>query len=120
LSADSLLSFPDFRVNERAFQLMEQVSGRAGRADGKGQVLIQAYNRSHLILQLVQQHDYKGFYRVEMDYRKQFEYPPYFRMLRIVLKQKRDGKAKQAAVHLMNRLDALTLDWLLQGATPAL
>ena len=57
LSADSLLNFPDFRVNERAFQLMEQVSGRAGRTDGKGKVLIQAYNMAHPVLQWVKEHD---------------------------------------------------------------
>lgn len=120
LSADSLLSFPDFRVNERAFQLMEQVSGRAGRVDGEGKVLIQAFNRKHPILQLVQQHDYKGFYRLEMDYRKRFGYPPYFRMLRIVLKHKQEEKAKQAGLYLMHSLEALKLDWILQGPGPAL
>lgn len=120
LSADSLLSYPDFRVNERAFQLMEQVSGRAGRADSEGKVLIQAYNRSHPILKLVQQHDYSGFYRSEMDYRKQFGYPPYFRMIRIVVKHRFEDRVRQAATHLAGQLNALGLQWVLQGPAPAL
>ena len=66
LDADGLLSFADFRVNERAFQLMEQVSGRAGRKNEQGKVLIQAVNVKHPVLQLVQQHDYKKFYALKL------------------------------------------------------
>ena len=62
LDADSLLNFSEFRVNERAFQLMEQVSGRAGRKDGKGKVLIQVANTGHPVLQFVMNHDFKAFY----------------------------------------------------------
>ena len=76
LDADGLLSFADFRVNERAFQLMEQVSGRAGRKDEQGKVLIQATQVNHPILQFVQQHDYKKMYEFEIAHRKQFFYPP--------------------------------------------
>src|SRR5690606_17293456 len=65
LQADSLLSFPDFRVNERAFQLMEQVSGRAGRLEGKGEVIIQTHNTTHPVLQWVIQHDVSLFYQHE-------------------------------------------------------
>ena len=67
LDADSLLNFSEFRVNERAFQLMEQVSGRAGRRDGKGKVLIQVANTRHPVLQWVMDHDYKAFYAKETD-----------------------------------------------------
>ena len=63
LDADAILGFTDFRVNERAFQLMEQVSGRAGRKDIQGKVLVQVRNPQHPILLKVQQHDYKGFLR---------------------------------------------------------
>ena len=72
LSADSLLSYPDFRVNERAFQLMEQVSGRAGRMDGKGRVLIQAFNMQHPVLQWVKDHDVHAFYLHEIKFREHF------------------------------------------------
>lgn len=75
LDADGLLSFTDFRANERGFQLMEQVSGRAGRKDVQGKVLIQAVNVNHPVLQFVKQHDYEAFYRDEIENRKTFFYP---------------------------------------------
>ena len=81
LDADGLLNFADFRVNERAFQLMEQVSGRAGRKDGMGKVMIQTLNPSHPILQLVGYHDYYGMYLQEIEKRKQFFYPPFSRVI---------------------------------------
>jgi primosomal protein N' (replication factor Y) len=86
LDADGLLSFADFRVNERAFQLMEQVSGRAGRKLERGLVLIQASKINHPVLLFVQQHDYLKFYEYEMAMRKQFFYPPFSRLIRITLK----------------------------------
>ena len=88
LDADSLLNFSEFRVNERAFQLMEQVSGRAGRKDGKGRVLIQVANTSHPVLQFVIAHDYKSFYAAELAHRQQFFYPPFSRIIRIVFRHK--------------------------------
>lgn len=100
LSADGLLSFPDFRVNERAFQLMEQVSGRAGRTDGKGRVLIQAYNIGHPVLQWVKDHDVRAFYQQEIKYREYFSYPPFSRIIKIIFKHMDDPKAI-AAAHLM-------------------
>ena len=86
LDADGLLTFADFRVNERAFQLMEQVSGRAGRKADRGLVLIQASKINHPVLLFVQQHDYLKFYEYEMEMRKQFFYPPFSRLIRITLK----------------------------------
>lgn len=86
LDADSLLSFADFRVNERAFQLMEQVSGRAGRKGEQGQVLIQVANTRHPVLAYVQQHDYHAFYQYEIEGRKQFGYPPFTRCILITFK----------------------------------
>ena len=86
LDADGLLTFADFRVNERAFQLMEQVSGRAGRKLERGLVLIQASKINHPVLLFVQQHDYLKFYEHEMAMRKQFFYPPFSRLIRITLK----------------------------------
>lgn len=88
LDADGLLSFADFRVNERAFQLMEQVSGRAGRKNEQGKVLIQAMNVQHPVLQLVQQHDYDKFYHFEIAGRKEFFYPPFSRVVILTLKHK--------------------------------
>jgi primosomal protein N' (replication factor Y) (superfamily II helicase) len=88
LDADSLLNFSEFRVNERAFQLMEQVSGRAGRKDGKGRVLIQVANTKHPVLQWVIDHDYKAFYIQETAARQQFSYPPFSRIIRISFRHK--------------------------------
>lgn len=97
LSADSLLSYPDFRVNERAFQLMEQVSGRAGRKKDKGRVVIQANNTRHPVLQYVSLHDYKAMYEAEIVERQRFGYPPFFRLLKITIKHKKQLVVEQAA-----------------------
>ncbi|RBL92312.1 replication restart helicase PriA [Chitinophaga flava] len=97
LSADSLLSYPDFRVNERAFQLMEQVSGRAGRKHGMGKVLIQASNTRHPILHYVKEHDYKSMYEAEIAERQQFGYPPFYRVLKLTLRHKNQQVVEQAA-----------------------
>jgi len=88
LDADSLLNFSEFRVNERAFQLMEQVSGRAGRKDGKGKVLIQVANTKHPVLQFVINHAFKAFYTHELAARQQFSYPPFSRIIRVSFKHK--------------------------------
>lgn len=78
---DAILHFSDFRVNERAFQLIEQVSGRAGRKGEKGRVLIQLQDTSHPLLPLLQQHDYETFYRKELESRREFFYPPFSRII---------------------------------------
>ena len=88
LDADNLLSFADFRVNERAFQLMEQVSGRAGRRDGRGEVMIQVMNTQHPVLQFVQQHDFKSLYKNEIEERKRFFYPPFSRIISLSFRHK--------------------------------
>jgi primosomal protein N' (replication factor Y) (superfamily II helicase) len=100
LDADGLLSFADFRVNERAFQLMEQVSGRAGRKEAQGKVLIQATQVKHPVLQLVQQHDYKGMYALEIENRKEFFYPPFSRIIYITMKHKIKEVVEEAAEKL--------------------
>ncbi|MEO6683360.1 MAG: primosomal protein N' [Ginsengibacter sp.] len=102
LDADGLLSFADFRVNERGFQLMEQVSGRAGRRAGKGLVLIQASKTNHPILGFVQQHDFLNFYENEMEMRKQFYYPPFSRLIRLTLKHGKNEVVMEAA-DILNR-----------------
>jgi primosomal protein N' (replication factor Y) len=97
LDADSLLNFSEFRVNERAFQLMEQVSGRAGRKDGKGRVLIQVSNTKHPVLQWVIDHDFKSFYTQETAARQQFSYPPFSRIIRISFRHKIQSIVQDAA-----------------------
>ena len=97
LDADGLLSFADFRVNERAFQLMEQVSGRAGRKTEQGLVLIQASKINHPVLLFLQEHDYQKFYDNEIAMRRQFFYPPYSRLIRLTLKHKIKELVQEAA-----------------------
>ncbi|MCY7290631.1 MAG: primosomal protein N', partial [Ferruginibacter sp.] len=118
LDADGLLSFADFRANERAFQLMEQVSGRAGRKHEQGKVMIQAMNVKHPILLLVQQHDYKKFYDFEIEKRKEFFYPPFSRMVMITLKH-RDKETVEAAANKLALLLSQDLkDFITGPAAP--
>ncbi len=97
LDADGLLHFADFRVNERAFQLMEQVSGRAGRKDGKGKVMIQTSTPNHPLLLHVAQHNYAAMYHEEIEKRKQFFYPPFSRIIHISFKHKERDVVQIAA-----------------------
>lgn len=97
LNADNLLNFPDFRAHERTYQLMVQVSGRAGRDQKRGKVAIQSFNPYHQILQQVTIHDYEGMYQDQMNERHQFSYPPLVRLVRIVLKHKDFIKVDTAA-----------------------
>lgn len=119
LSADSLLSHPDFRVNERGFQLMEQVSGRAGRADGQGQVIVQAFNLQHPVLQWVKEHDFRSFYHTESGTRQQFGYPPFTRMVKLSIKHRDAAKAGQGAQQLAETLKSIK-DIHIQGPAAAL
>jgi primosomal protein N' (replication factor Y) len=119
LSADSLLSYPDFRVNERAFQLMEQVSGRAGRTDGAGRVLIQAHKIDHPVLQWVQEHDVQRLYQNEIASRQHFAYPPFVRLIKITFKHNDETKAIKAAGQMATALQ--TIEGIgVQGPAPAL
>jgi len=95
--ADALLNFADFRVNERAFQLMEQVSGRAGRREEQGKVIVQVSNTHHPVLQFVQQHNYEDLYKFEIENRKQFFYPPFSRIIQLTCKHKLRDVAEEAA-----------------------
>jgi primosomal protein N' (replication factor Y) len=88
LNADNMLNYPDFRAHERSFQLMEQVSGRAGRRNKLGKVIVQTSDPANKIIRLVLRHDYEGLYKLQAEERQIFNYPPYCRMIRITLKHK--------------------------------
>lgn len=118
LDADGLLSFADFRVNERAFQLMEQVSGRAGRKNEQGKVLIQALNINHPVLKLVQQHDYTNFYNYEIVNRQEFFYPPFSRIVLLTLKHKDKDVVNECAVKLVLALNAELKGYVTGPAVP--
>jgi len=83
INADGMLNIPDFRANERAYQLISQVSGRSGRGGKLGKVIIQTYSPDHYVLQTALTHDYASFYRQEDDFRKKRMYPPYSHIIRL-------------------------------------
>ena len=98
--ADSLLYVQDFRAEERAFQLITQVSGRAGRLSGNGKVLIQTYNPQHSIFQLLKDHDTPMIYEHLLTERKKFLYPPFVKLIMIELKHRREDKVNRASQFL--------------------
>jgi primosomal protein N' (replication factor Y) len=120
LDADSLLHFADFRVNERAFQLMEQVSGRAGRKDADGVVLIQVADTANPVLGYVQAHDYGTFYQHEIAARKQFGYPPYARVIRVTFRHRDKEVVQSAAQFFANNLKKDFGSWLIGPAEPVI
>ncbi|HKK76692.1 MAG TPA: primosomal protein N' [Saprospiraceae bacterium] len=97
LSADQILHFPDFRATERSFQLMVQVSGRAGRRGTRGKVLIQGYNVEHPVLGEVIDNKFQEFYKREVAERQEFKYPPFYRLIKISLKHKQPRVINDAA-----------------------
>lgn len=98
VNADTLLNFPDFRSNERAFNMLEQVAGRAGRRKEKGTVMIQTYNSGHEVLKDVKNHDYDTFYRREIESRSRFAYPPFTKIINIYIKNKDSELSTKGAV----------------------
>jgi primosomal protein N' (replication factor Y) len=118
LSADQLLQFPDFRAGERAFQLMLQVAGRAGRKHEGGKVLIQAQNTAHPVLREVVENDFFSFIQRELQERHQYKYPPYYRLIRITLKHKRPEILNEAAQKYGHYLYAKLGDRLRGPAVP--
>ena len=102
LNADNLLNYPDFRAHERSFQLMEQVSGRAGRRKKQGRVIIQTSDPANKIIRLVLRHDYAGMFRMQAQERMTFGYPPFCRMIRINLKH-RDRAALNSFADILGK-----------------
>jgi primosomal protein N' (replication factor Y) len=107
LNADNLLNLPDFRAHERSFQLMEQVSGRAGRRQKQGKVVIQTSDPANKIIRLVLQHDYSTMFRLQTEERKNFNYPPFCRLVRISIKHKDKTLLNKYADILVNDLKAI-------------
>ena len=97
LNADSMLNYPDYRAYERSYQMMAQVSGRAGRKKKRGKVLIQTFTPEHPIIKNVIENDYVSMYSSQLAERQEFIYPPYFRLINICIKDKNQTKLDQAA-----------------------
>lgn len=104
LSADTMMNYPDFRAHERAFQMMAQVAGRAGRKHHKGTVVLQTSNPSHPLIQQVIRHDYEAMYRTQIAERQQFCYPPFFRLIYIYLKHRDEGLLNDLSVRYASLL----------------
>lgn len=104
LNADNLLNQPNFRAYERAYQMMMQVSGRAGRSEKKGKVVIQTYNPYHNTIQQVLGNDYAGMYKEQIYERQNFKYPPFFRLIKLTLKYRDFDKLKEGSMWLYNVL----------------
>lgn len=118
MNADQLLHFPDFRAAERSFQLLSQVSGRAGRRNIKGKVIIQTSQPEHPVLVYAAQHNYVGFYEYELTHRKKFFYPPYTRIIKIQVRSKNESIGKQAAEDLGKMLRKNLSSWVLGPEKP--
>lgn len=104
VAADQLLNMPDFRARERAFQLLTQVAGRAGRSDKPGEVIIQTYTPEDRSVVLASHHDYPRFFWEELKYRKERLYPPYTHVIRILLLHEKEERVIRAAQSLVEHL----------------
>lgn len=104
LNADNLINFPDFRAHERAFQLILQVSGRAGRKHNRGKVVIQTSQPDHPLIKLIQNQDYNSALNTQLEERKLFKYPPFYRLIKLVIKHKNFETVNRAANQLAKYL----------------
>jgi len=119
LNADNMLNFPDFRAHERAYQLMAQVSGRAGRKNKRGLVILQTSLPEHTIINQVIQNDYNAMYRIQSEERHLFKYPPFYRLIQITLRHKDVQVVKQASYTMSNMLRAVFGSRILGPIDPA-
>jgi primosomal protein N' (replication factor Y) len=119
LNADTMLNFPDFRANERAYQMMVQVSGRAGRSKKQGSVAIQTYNPYHQILQQVSTTNYAEMFKEQLQERWQYKYPPYYRVIKITLKHRDYNKVESGVNWLAKALRNCFGEHVLGPTAPA-
>jgi primosomal protein N' (replication factor Y) len=120
ISAETTLWIPDFRADERTFQLLTQVSGRAGRSTIEGEVVIQTQNKSHFVLQKVVANDYLGFYKNEIKLREESEYPPFTRICTVETKDDSEQKARGALNDFYNFLIKKKASIIISVPQPAL
>lgn len=119
VSADALLKFPDLRAHERAFQLMAQVAGRAGRRNRSGSVMLQTFDPGHPVLGFVKNHDVLGFYERELEQRRKHHYPPFSRLVRMTLKHTKEDRVAGAAAALMEALRPVFGEMVIGPEVPA-
>ena len=104
MNADGLLNFPDYRAHERTYQLLSQVAGRSGRSEKRGKVIIQSFNPLHQILQQVSVNDYLSMWKDQMNERKQYQYPPFCKLIKLTLRHRDYNKTNEAADWLAKAL----------------
>lgn len=120
LTADSMLHLPDFRSSEKTFQLLTQVSGRAGRHELPGTVIVQTYTPEHYSIELASQYDFQTFYKREMAMRKAFQYPPYYFLALVTVSHENQVKAVQTTQQIVQMLSQHVGDGtVLLGPTPS-
>jgi primosomal protein N' (replication factor Y) len=120
--ADLSLHQADFRAGERTFQLLTQVSGRAGRGDVEGEVFVQSFTPFHPAIQYARRHDFIGFYDQEVEFREQLRYPPFARVALLTLRGRNEDKVKLFIEHLRRELGKRFGDWknlIIAGPAPA-
>jgi primosomal protein N' (replication factor Y) len=120
LNADSLLHYPDFRSFERSFQLLTQVAGRAGRKTKQGKVIIQTYSPDHPVIERVIQNDYVGMYQQEIEEREKYGYPPFYRLIKLIVKHRERERTAEAAEELGRLLRKQLGGRVLGPETPAI
>jgi len=120
ISAETTLWLPDFRADERTFQLLTQVSGRAGRSKNPGEVIIQTLNEKHFALQMVLNNNYKGFYEKEIADREKMGFPPFTRNALIEAKDQSNEKAKGAITSFYTELKKFAKYLKISSPTPAI
>ncbi len=118
MNADNMLNFPDFRAHERSYQLITQVSGRAGRTDVRGKVLVQTYNPYHNILQQVSSNNYLSMFKEQMNDRFNYKYPPVYKQIKITLKHKDYNKVETASIWFAKSLRHYFKDFVLGPESP--
>jgi primosomal protein N' (replication factor Y) (superfamily II helicase) len=119
VDADVSLHLPDFRAAERTFDLLTQVAGRTGRGKSKGQVLVQTHHPEHYALEAAKEHNYVGFYEREIVDRQTLRYPPFCRLINIILRATKEAAVHQAAEDLYQRLKKMETKVDLLGPVPA-
>ncbi len=105
LAADSMLHLPDFRSSEKTFQLVTQVSGRAGRHELTGEVIVQSYTPDHYSIELASHYDFERFYRKEMQIRRTFSYPPYVFLVLITITHENEQKVFSVSQQIRSKLE---------------
>lgn len=121
MNADSMLNIPDFRAHERSYQMIAQVSGRAGRTEKQGSVLVQTYNPLHQILQQVSANKFKAMCKEQLEERRNFKYPPFYRLIRITLKHRDYQKIEESSTWLATVLkQQLGSEMILGPETPSI